>query len=217
MHRGPREPNDSQGLTVLTLSESASRSVPADHLIARLQLEQQGEDARALQATVNRQMAAALDKARGSTDVKLEGGSYYVSASVPEPEKNSTPIWTAVQEISLSGSDPGKVLALAGELQDLDFLFSELRQDLTPERQRVERETLLQEATARLRGTADAVAKGLGLQFIGWNRVSLVGSPEPPRFRMAMAAEAMPAPSTAGAEIEVSVTIEGEARLARLP
>jgi predicted secreted protein len=208
--------------TRLTLTESASRSVPADRLIARLRLEKQGEDPRALQSAINRQMTAALDRAKTEPEVKVEGGSYYVSASLPEPEpepeQRAAPVWTAVQELSISGGDPGRVLGLAGALQDQGFLFSELRQELTPERQRAERETLLQQATARLRATAEATARGLGLQFLGWNRISLGGGGEPPRFRMAMAADAeMAAPRTAGADIEVSVTLEGEARLAPMP
>lgn len=204
--------------TVLTLTESAQRAVAADRLVAQLRLEEQGEDARAVQAAINRKMGEALERARAEPDVRVEGGGYSVTSSMPPPEQRAKPVWTAVQELTLEGADPGKVLALAGVLQDQGFLFSDLRQELSPERQREERESLLREATARLRGTARAMADSLELRFVGWSRVSLVGGVEQPRFaRAAMMADAMEAPSTATADITVSVTVEGEARLLAVP
>lgn len=204
--------------TVLTLSESAQRQVPADRITAVLRLEEQGEDARAVQGEINRRMAQALELARAQPEVRVEGGSYSVSASTPPPEQRAKPVWTAVQQIALEGGDSGQVLALAGALQELGFLFSDLRQHLSPERQREAREGLLREASERLRATADTLAASLGLSFTGWTRVALLGVGPEPRFaRSAMAAEAFDMPVTAGAEITVSVTVEGEARLMRLP
>lgn len=204
--------------TVLTLSESAQRAVPADRLTAVLRLEQQGEDARAVQGEINRRMAQALELAQAQPTVRLEGGSYVVSVSTPPPEQRAQPVWTAVQQISLEGADPGQVLALAGALQDLGFLFTDLRQHLGPDRQRAARDALLREASSRLQATARALAESLGLSFVGWSRVSLLGGGLEPRFaRSAMAAEAFDMPATAGAEVTVSVTVEGEARLLPLP
>jgi predicted secreted protein len=204
--------------TVLTLTESAQRAVAADRLVAQLRLEEQGEDARAVQAAINRRMGEALERARAEPEVRVEGGGYAVTSSMPPPEQRARPVWTAVQEPTLEGADPGKVLALAGALQDMGFLFSELRQELSPERQRQERESLLREASARLRATAEALADSLELRFVGWSRVSLVGGLEPRRFaRAAMMADEMEAPSTATADITVTVTVEGEARLLAVP
>lgn len=206
--------------TLLTLRETAQASVPADRTVARLRLEQRGEDARAVQAEVNRLMAAALTTAQGQTDVTVEGGGYSVYASQPDPEGKAKPVWTAVQELTLTGGDAGKVLALAGQLQDQGFLFSDLAQQLSPDKQREARDGLLKTATARLRATAEATAAGLGLRFAGWSRVSLDGGGQGPRplMRMAVAADAMAAapPATADADIEVEVTLEGEARLVAL-
>jgi predicted secreted protein len=204
--------------TVLTLTESAERAVAADRLVAQLRLEEQGEDARAVQAAINRAMGEALERARAEPDVRAEGGGYWVTSSVPPPEQRARPVWTAVQELTLEGTDAGKVLALAGALQDMGFLFSDLRQELSPERQREERESLLREASARLRDTAETLAESLELRFVGWSRVSLVGGFEPPRFaRAAMAADVMEEPSTAAADVTVTVTVEGEARLLAVP
>lgn len=204
--------------TVLTLAETAQRQVAADRITAVLRLEEQGEDARAVQGEINRRMAQALELARTQPEVRVEGGSYSVSASTPPPEQRAKPVWTAAQQIALEGGDSAQVLALAGALQELGFLFSDLRQHLSPERHREARDGLLREASARLRATAAALAESLGLSFVGWNRVALVGGGPEPRFaRSAMAVEAFDMPVTAGAEITVSVTVEGEARLMRLP
>jgi predicted secreted protein len=209
---------DSPLWTVLTLSESAQRQVAADRITAVLRLEEQGKDARAVQSEINRRMAQALELARAQPAVRVEGGSYSVSTSLPPPEQRAEPVWTAVQQIALEGGDAGQVLALAGALQELGFLFSDLRQHLSPERQREAREELLREASARLRATVDTLAASLGLSFTEWSRITLLGAgPEPKFARSAMAAEAFDMPVTAGAEITVSVTLEGEARLIRLP
>jgi predicted secreted protein len=205
----------------LTLTETAERQVAADRMVVRLRLERRGADPRALQAGINETMAAALARAASEPDVRSESGRYDVFAAVPSPEQRAEPVWTAVQELILSGGDAGRVLALAGALQDLGLVIGELRQELSPERARAEREGLIAEATQRLRQTAEATAKGLGLSFAGWQRVTIAGGPgigpRPFARGAAMMAEAMPPPVAATADIEVQVTIEAEARLLRLP
>jgi predicted secreted protein len=205
----------------LTLTETAEREVPADRLLVRLRLERRGADPRALQAAINETMAAALARAAAAPEVRSESGRYDVFASTPSPEQRAEPVWTAVQELILAGGDPGQVLGLAGGLQDLGLVIGELRQELSPERARAEREGLLVEATQRLRQTAEATARGLGLSFAGWQRVTIMGGPEigprPYARGAAMMAEAMPPPVAATAAISVQVALEAEARLLRLP
>jgi predicted secreted protein len=50
-----------QRMTVLHLSQTAERSVIRDLLRIELRVEETGADARAVQAAINRRMAAALD------------------------------------------------------------------------------------------------------------------------------------------------------------
>jgi predicted secreted protein len=207
--------------TTLSLSETVEREVAADRMVVRLRLERRGADPRILQAGINETMAAALERAAAEPEVRHESGRYEVYASAPAPEQRAEPVWTAVQELILSGGDAGRVLALAGALQEQGLVIGELRQDLSPERGRAVREELIAEATQRLRQSADATARGLGLRFAGWQRVAILGGPEigprPYARGVAMMAEAMAAPVAATAEIRVAVTLEGEARLVRLP
>lgn len=217
----PALAQEAQPWTTLALSESAEREVPADRLVVRLRLERRGADPRALQAGINETMAAAVAQAAAAPEVKSESGRYEVYAVTPPPEQRAEPVWTAAQELVLSGADPGRVLALAGTLQDLGLVIGELRQELSPERGHAEREKLIAEATRRLRQTAEAAARGLGLAFAGWQRVTIQEgpgiTPRPFARAAAMMAEAAPPPVVATADITVQVTLEGEARLLPAP
>src|SRR5579883_3432339 len=61
--------------TVLHLSETAERKVVRDWLRAELRVEENGADPLALQAAVNRRMAAALDRARQVQGIEVETGN----------------------------------------------------------------------------------------------------------------------------------------------
>src|SRR5579871_3679463 len=69
--------------TVLHLSETAERKVVRDWLRAELRVEENGADPLALQAAVNRRMAAALDRARQVQGIEVETGNYAVDEERP--------------------------------------------------------------------------------------------------------------------------------------
>src|SRR5438270_13213201 len=73
-----------QLMTVLHLSQSAERSVIRDLLRIELRVEETGADARSVQATINRRMAVALDRARQVQGVRVETGSYNVGEERPQ-------------------------------------------------------------------------------------------------------------------------------------
>src|SRR5262249_55178598 len=70
-------PADNAAVT-LQLGESAERQVTQDRLRANLRVEVGGSDARAVQGQVNTKMAAALERAKAVSSVRVETGGYYV-------------------------------------------------------------------------------------------------------------------------------------------
>src|SRR5207302_1369968 len=103
-----------QRMTVLHLSQTAERSVIRDLLRIELRVEETGADARAVQAAINRRMAAALDHARQVQGVRVETGSYNVGEERPQ---NGPTRWHGSQSVILTGKDADSMLKLAGVLQ----------------------------------------------------------------------------------------------------
>ena len=92
----PAEPSP----TVLHLSQTAERRVMRDLLRVELRVEETGSDPLALQAAVNRRMAAALQRARQVQGVEVETGNYEVNEEQPQ---NAPRRWRASQSLILTG------------------------------------------------------------------------------------------------------------------
>lgn len=198
--------------TVLRLVESAQRAVKRDRLRAELRVEAAGAEARSVQAEINRRMAAALERARSTANVRAETGGYHVFQEQPQ---NAPLRWRGVQSLALIGSDFDAVLALAGALQEQGLVFSGMGFDLRPESARAVEDELTAEALARLRQRAEKIAGALGLAVVGIRelRVSnaLGDRPRPPMpMRMEAQAMAVPPPVAEAGEQTVQVTAEGE-------
>ena len=103
-----------QQATVLHLSQTAERKVVRDVLRVELRIEETGADPLALQAAINRRMAAALDRAHQVQGVEVETGAYAVNEEQPQ---NGPSRWRASQSVILTGKAEDAVLKLAGSLQ----------------------------------------------------------------------------------------------------
>src|SRR5271166_920772 len=90
----PAQPAPAQ--TVLHLSQTAERKVVRDLLRVEMRVDQTGADPLAVQASVNRRMAAALDRAHQVQGVAVETGSYSVDQEQPA---NAPLRWRASQSL----------------------------------------------------------------------------------------------------------------------
>lgn len=200
--------------TLLRLSESAERPVRADELRATLRAQATGNSAAAVQQAVNRQVAAALERARAVPGVTVATGSYW---SWRSGERGQT--WTASQELRLTAIEAAPALLdLVGTLQGQGMLIGGLAYEVSAPLARRIREEVTEEALAGLRARAERLAGALDMTFTGFREVR-VDAPRhmpPPMPRMAAVARAdaaPPPPSAEPVEVPIGATVEGDAVL----
>ncbi|MBI1364165.1 MAG: DUF541 domain-containing protein [Proteobacteria bacterium] len=146
-------------VTVVSLTESASRKVAQDRISTSLRVEDRGGDPASLQGRVNDKMSRALSLARryNKVDVSTGGYSIYRISSNDEP-----PQWQASQSIELDSADATVLLNLAGELQKLGFLSSGMTYYLSREKAASLTDDLLEEALKKLMERAQRMGQVLG-------------------------------------------------------
>jgi len=203
----PAQPADQQ-MTVLHLSQTAERSVLRDLLRIDLRVEETGADPLAIQSSINRRMAAALDRAHQAQGVRVETGSYGVNEERPQTGPSR---WRGSQSLILRSKASDAALKLAGALQSDGLLMSSMAYEASPEVVRGAEEDLTAEALAALDRRAASIADKMHLSVLRYRDLH-VGNAETegrpvPRFA-AMAA--MAAPVAEPGEAMIRVTIEAE-------
>ena len=203
----PAQPADQQ-MTVLHLSQTAERSVLRDLLRIDLRVEETGADPLAIQSSINRRIAAALDRAHQAQGVRVETGSYGVNEERPQTGPSR---WRGSQSLILRSKAADAALKLAGALQSDGLLMSSMAYEASPEVVRGAEEDLTAEALAALDRRAASIADKMHLSVLRYRDLH-VGNAETegrpvPRFA-AMAA--MAAPVAEPGEAMIRVTIEAE-------
>jgi predicted secreted protein len=193
--------------TVLHLSQTAERKVVRDLLRVELRAEETGADPLALQAAVNRRMAAALDRAHQVQGIAVETGSYAVDEEQPQ---NAPARWRASQSLILTGKAADALLKLAGTLQSDGLLMSSMSYEVSPETVRGAEEDLTGEALAGLALRASSIADRVHLTVLGYRDLRVgnaeTGSGPMPRF----AAMAMAAPVAQPGEAVIRLTVSAD-------
>jgi uncharacterized protein len=193
--------------TVLHLSQTAERKVMRDLLRVEFRAEETGADPLALQAAVNRRMAAALGSARQVQGVAVETGSYTVDEEQPP---NAPSRWRASQSLILTGKAADAVLQLAGTLQSDGLLMSAMAYEVSPETVRGAEEDLTGEALAGLAQRASSIADRVHLSVLRYRDLRVgnaeTGGQPMPRF----AAMAMAAPVAQPGEAVIRVTVSAD-------
>jgi uncharacterized protein len=196
--------------TVLHLSQTAERKVVRDLLRAELRVEETGADPLALQAAVNRRMAAALDRAHQVQGVAVETGTYGVEEEQPQ---NGPAHWRASQSMILTGKAADALLKLAGTLQSDGLLMSSMTYEVSPETVRGAEEDLTAEALAGLAQRASSIADRVHLSVLRYRDLRVgnaeTGAQPMPRF----AAMAMAAPVAQPGEAVIRVTVGADVLL----
>ena len=202
-----------QRATVLHLNQSAERMVTRDLLRLELRVEEAGGDPRALQGSINRRMAAAVDRAKQAEGVQVETASYRVGE---ERLANRPATWRGSQSLILRGKNADAVLKLAGMLQSDGLVMSSLSYEVSHETLQSAQNDLTAAALDALRLRAESVAGSLHLAVLRYRDLR-VGNAEAegglmPRMAGAMAATA--APVADPGEAVIRVTVEAELLLA---
>ena len=99
---------------VVSLSASATLSVPNDRVYAWLRAEVENADPARAAADVNARMARALARAKTVTGVEAATSGY---SSYQITDKNQPARWRVAQTLTLEGSDFAAMAALVAKLQ----------------------------------------------------------------------------------------------------
>jgi uncharacterized protein YggE len=213
-----RQPDrDEPGRTRLVLSETAEIAVRQDELYAQLAVEARAASAAAAQASVNRAMTAALERARGTAGVTVATGGYSVwrayGSNVPAGQA-----WQASQTMTLTAIDPAPLLELVGVLQGQGLAVRQLAFRVSRDLYRRTRAQATEEAVRGLQARAEAIAGLLSLQLDRFARIDLDGErdrpmPFPAPMAARAAADSAPPPSAEAAEVRIAATVSAEALL----
>jgi predicted secreted protein len=202
---------------VVSLQATASTELTMDWLAITFSATRDGQDAAGVQAQLKQSLDAALAEARkaarpGEVNVRTGGFSLHPRYG----QKGGITGWQGSAELVVEGRDAAALSQLAGRIQTLTI--ARVNWSLSREaREKVEAD-VAEQAIARFRARADAVARQFG--FAGWSiREVNVGSSEPPsgmpvpmlRARAA-AADAEALPVEAG-KAQVSATVSGSVQL----
>lgn len=159
--------------TEIHLEETATQIMKPDRLRVTLRVEAKGDSAREVQAGLNRQMQAALDKAKSEKAVTSSTGAYYVYRAY-----NAEHEWQANQTLVLSSADFAALLTLAGALQAAGLAISGTEFYIAPETLKGAEAALTATALASLKARAGAVANDLGMAIDHYRTIE-VGNAAP--------------------------------------
>jgi len=189
----------------------AAREVPNDWMSATLGVDEEGSDAAALAARVNRRMAEALALAKQSVELQVSSGAYQTQ---PVYDRGKIVRWRASQDLVLEGASVDQLTDRVGRLQAQGLLLRGVSFSVAPETKKRLEDELIVEALSTFRERAGLIARGLGRR--GWNLMSLaIGEPGMPvpflqrGHAMAMeAADAAVAPAFEAGKSTLRVSID---------
>ena len=208
--------NQPPTMPVVTLTASATASVPNDRMYAWLRAEVDNVDPARAATDVNARIGKALARARGIKGVDAETSGY---SSYQITEKGQPARWRITQSVALEGTDFAAMAALVSKLQGEDQLvLSGMNFAVSPEARRKAEDALTQQALKAWHVRAQNAANGFGIS--GWRpgRVTIQTGdfirPQPILMRAAAAGVASAPPvSVEAGNSDVTVSVTGEAVL----
>lgn len=207
-----------EGQTLISLSVTERVKVEQDTLIATLRIERENRNAQTLQREINAAMEEALDETEGQDTVKVSTG-YYSVYQMNQSSQGGRPdlIWRGAQSITLESQDAQRLLELAGEIQGMGFVMSDLSYTLSTERADEVRDGLMESAIARARANAERAAQAMGKTQVDIATLDIdaaLGYSQPLMMARGLAMDAMAekaSPVAEAGESEVSLTVRIQA------
>jgi|GEM_PF-5592174 len=208
-----------EGVTVLSLSETAEAAVVPDLATAVLRAVAIDRDAGKAQQAVNERMSGALAEAKAVAGVTVAVDAYQVYQENRPPETApqtapQTAPWHAEQSMTLRARDGGALGKLAGRLQERGLLMTSQYFSVSADLRQDTRQRLVKEALDRLRQTATAVAQSMAMTIAGYRAIHVDGGQPTIRPVMAMAVRDA-GPASAPGEQTLSLSVSAEVLLGR--
>lgn len=204
---------EAHGYDQITLTTNTEIQVQRDILIASLFARSEGASLEAGTAEVNRQVAAALETARKTSEVHIQTQEYQTEPTYQNQKPSG---WLVQQWIRLESRQPERLARLLGELQKT-LKLSGIDYAVAPETRQAAEDRLISEGLKAFQNRAERVTHALGRDRyrivkidVGINPASF-RSPRP--MVRAMSAEAAPAPSIEAGETSLFITIQGTIEL----
>ncbi|MEO8754154.1 MAG: SIMPL domain-containing protein [Casimicrobiaceae bacterium] len=200
----------------VTLTASATASVPNDRMYAWLRVEVDNPDPARAAAEVNTKMAKALARAKGTAGVEVTTSGY---SSYQVTDKNQPSRWRVTQSLSLEGSDFATMAALVSKLQADDLLLlSGMNFAVSTDTRRKTEDALTQQAIKAWQARAQNAARGFGYDTWRTGKVTIQTGdymrPQPlMRMAASMAGGGAPPVNVEGGNTDVTVSVNGEAIL----
>lgn len=158
--------------TFVTISASEQKEVDEDELVAELRIEVEDPSSKIVQEKINKAMQSAVASIKQDPDIELSTGQYYVYSYDPTPRIVSSAkeqqenlkrnvIWRGTQSIQLVSKNSEKLLEKVGEIQEQDFVMSNLAYRVSSTKFEAEKDGLITAALKKLQDKANIVAKTL--------------------------------------------------------
>ncbi len=210
----PAQPAPPPASPIVTVSASATATIPNDRLHAWLRGESENASAATAANDINTRMARALARFKAVPGVTSQTSGYGTNQIV---EKGKAARWRVVQTIKLEGADFPAIAALVAKLQEEDgLLLSGLNFGVSDEARRKAEDAVTLAAIKAWQQRAQNAAQGLGYSSWRAGRVNVQTGDAPRVFPMARsevayAAEARAPIAVDAGTTDVTVTVNGEA------
>lgn len=152
-----------KGTTLMALSTEIKKDIEQDLLIATMRYEMETDNPSALQEAINRKMQKAVEVAKRASSVKVSTEQYNVYQYEPHPRADApVKVWHGSQSLRLESQDADAILSLIGDLQEMGLVLSDQRYQVSTTLFDSTKDSLLEEALAKLESTANRAARALG-------------------------------------------------------
>lgn len=151
--------------TEVSLSQQAERMEARNRIMVKLTVESRGNNAKQIQAEINKRMSEAIKKASANQNITVETSSYSVSRPYDSQSGKDADRWRGNQTLSLSSDDFEAVLNLSGLLQNDGLVMSDMRFFVAPETLKAAQDELTTAAIKALKERTGRIAKDLGLKL----------------------------------------------------
>lgn len=200
--------------TVLSVRDSAEATVTPDCLVVTLRAEVRGTDAAAIQEEVNRQIAAAVAKAKGRQDVSVATGGFSIYREAGKAGEPSPNLVASQPVILTARSRFTGVLEIAGNLQQSGLLMAGMTFYVSDDLRHQVSDRLIADAVGRVRAQAQIAAGAMGMEVTGYKSLRIDNAAERPIRPRAMAMAVVPgSPTAEPSEQTIGVTAEAEVLL----
>ena len=177
-----------EGATVMSISTTERTEVKQDLLTATLRYQAENADPVALQDDINKIIGNALKESDKVKNVQVSTLGYNVYQYDPNRRKDkiaAAPIWRGEQSLQIKSTDSEALLDLAGKLQKIGLVMSQLGYSVSPDLRDATQNNLLELALEHLTAKATRAGKALGKNTAQLLKVDVGASPSSyPQQRM---------------------------------